>query len=806
MLLKSLAVCFLGTIASADWTFSPVDYFQQNADSSLVTTDLDNFGLDSSYTWDSLLAELEEKSVDGTYYKLLFIQRHGEAWHNVVKDSVSDDEWDQIGIYNTYGNITLFDDDLTPTGVSQIESLSQKWQALIANGAPYPESHYTSPLQRTLHTHELTWGAGQTAEVVENLRERYGVYTPYERHSKSWIASNYPIVTFEHGFTEADELWQADVREKKKHVTQRCVEFLNYLFSTDDSLTVSLTTHSKTITKLLGVIGIDNVDLEPGQMYPVVVKATGGEVSFSVESQQSSSESLSESISASSSQSSSSSESVSTSVTSVESSSSVCLAFKSSSTTTSSVEPSSTTSIESNIVSPAASSTASLTSNEQTTDSYSTSDSTTSSSVCKAFKSSSSTMTSDFTSSSLSTASQSSNEVNGTSVFTSSPSPSLSSTFEESPTTADSASLIRPSTVSEESPYFTGYLVDGEPHFELHLPGNLGPWSSLEFTGSNGNTSYTISQFIVTVDDARLEVEGSITENTFAVKLDGSIEQNQELVASITGHATGRAPYSQHLQVSITSEVRNRFFKREVTVLEFDFSIEENALSSSTSTLSSESAPQSSLSVVSSSVSDASPFTTTENFLVTETKLNNVTLTSTVPCTTVTSVDASGETKTLIISGTATSNVIITTTTEEGLVKTLTTTVPCTTSGGSEKSKDSDETSGFEVYETTSTTSVSGSQASAGASDVTKPGKTTKVTVAESLYDSKTSSGQTTKTTEDQAVGTTADNYPSSAVSTSAIVGSSISTVPSAFEGAAVSQTANGSVLISFVLAIASLL
>ena len=250
-----------------------MEYFVQYANSCATTTELTNFGLLPEYTWSSLLDTLEQDTERGVHYKLLFLQRHGEAWHNVIKERVGDDRWKTVGVEDSYDGITLFDDSLTKDGLSQVRDLSTKWVEEIEKGAPLPRSHYISPLQRTLRTHELTWGPSQPGLIVESLRERYGVYTCYERHNKSWIRDNYPNLEFEDGFREFDDLWESDRREPKWHVDSRVEHFLNGLFNNDESTVISVTSHAKFIKRLLKYLKHPSYELQPGQMLPIVIKA-----------------------------------------------------------------------------------------------------------------------------------------------------------------------------------------------------------------------------------------------------------------------------------------------------------------------------------------------------------------------------------------------------------------------------------------------------------------------------------------------------------------------------------------------------
>lgn len=257
------------TFAAQD--FQALDYFTQYSNSSSVTTDLPNFGLKSEHSWSSFLQDIQDLNdkSDDTRYKLIFLARHGEAWHNVLGSLPN---WDEISRQDTYKNYTLFDDDLTPTGESQISKVHDYWINELNNGAPYPQVFYTSPLRRTLHTYHITWGVQNgSAIVVENLRERYGIETPEERHNKTWISDYCKDCEFEKGLAQDDELWKQDEQESKKHVRKRAKEWMQSLFARDEHI-ISVTSHSGTIKQILKVIGHPKHSLQPGELIPVVVK------------------------------------------------------------------------------------------------------------------------------------------------------------------------------------------------------------------------------------------------------------------------------------------------------------------------------------------------------------------------------------------------------------------------------------------------------------------------------------------------------------------------------------------------------
>ena len=78
---------------------------------------------------------------------------------------------------------------------------------------------------------------------MQHCREAYGVHTCDKRHPKTWIAEQFPLYTFQEGFTEQviflpiegettqvtslqDELWTPDVHESDAHVDTRALSVL----------------------------------------------------------------------------------------------------------------------------------------------------------------------------------------------------------------------------------------------------------------------------------------------------------------------------------------------------------------------------------------------------------------------------------------------------------------------------------------------------------------------------------------------------------------------------------------------------
>jgi broad specificity phosphatase PhoE len=225
------------------------------------------------------------------HYKLLYLARHGEGYHNVAESYYSMKEWDNYwSKQDGNGTITWADAELTPTGEAQALTAGDFWKEALTDPAVAtepPGRYYVSPLARTLQTAELTWGAlgdALPAErpfepvVVERFRETLGVHTCDRRHPKSWIAAHAPSFAIENGFTEEDELWRPDVRESLLDEEIRARKALDGVFDRGDGgkgegeAFVSVTSHSGAIAALLRVVGHREFRLETGGVIAAFVK------------------------------------------------------------------------------------------------------------------------------------------------------------------------------------------------------------------------------------------------------------------------------------------------------------------------------------------------------------------------------------------------------------------------------------------------------------------------------------------------------------------------------------------------------
>lgn len=219
----------------------------------------------------------------GVTYKVIYLGRHGEGFHNVGEAKYGTQAWDDYwSKLDGDGELFWSDAHLTETG---------KGQALLNNaffktqfsekGMPAPEAYFVSPLYRCLQTANLTYEGLELPEgrpfrpmVKEMMREVMGEHTCDRRSTRSVIHDAVPKWRIEHGFTEEDELWQEHHRETWAEHDVRTRRLLDDVFANDDHLFVSFTSHSGAIASLLRVIGHVQYKVPTGGMMPVVIKAS----------------------------------------------------------------------------------------------------------------------------------------------------------------------------------------------------------------------------------------------------------------------------------------------------------------------------------------------------------------------------------------------------------------------------------------------------------------------------------------------------------------------------------------------------
>ncbi|KAL1978668.1 hypothetical protein VTN31DRAFT_1527 [Thermomyces dupontii] len=238
---------------------------------------------------------LNKRSPVNVEYKVLFMGRHGEGWHNAAESLYGTPAWNCYwSELNGNGTANWNDVDLTPTGQEQARTAHRFWQKLIDEQRIHtPDRYYVSPLTRCLRTARLTFqglrlpkhAARFQPVVLENLREGVSIHTCDHRSNKTYIKREFPEVRIEPGFTECDELWNGVTSETPDAQDARSLTVLDQLWNgdifgkhwghrrDDDDLFISITSHSGEIASLLRVLKHREFRLQTGGVLPVLVKA-----------------------------------------------------------------------------------------------------------------------------------------------------------------------------------------------------------------------------------------------------------------------------------------------------------------------------------------------------------------------------------------------------------------------------------------------------------------------------------------------------------------------------------------------------
>ncbi|KAI1762388.1 phosphoglycerate mutase-like protein [Hypoxylon sp. FL1150] len=229
--------------------------------------------------WERFVYFVEHQARQEHRYKIIFLIRHGQGYHNLKESQVGLRAWnDHWSLVDTDGVISWTDALLTGIGREQAKALGEFWRDSIKNGTvPLPRKLYTSPLMRCLETTKFTYSGLPDLEfrplIKEKLRERNGEHTCDRRSTRSWISSNFPEYEIEAGFTEEDEEWRPDRRETAVEIAGRVRLLLDDIFTNDDETIISFTAHSGLIRALYDVTGHRDVWVGAGAMVPMLIRA-----------------------------------------------------------------------------------------------------------------------------------------------------------------------------------------------------------------------------------------------------------------------------------------------------------------------------------------------------------------------------------------------------------------------------------------------------------------------------------------------------------------------------------------------------
>ncbi|KAI5965455.1 PMU1 [Candida theae] len=281
------------------WDFEPVQgFFKQSdpaTDDAVFNYATDRMGRLAS--WKDIiqqLIQLNQEAPDNVEYKLLFLARHGNGYHNQVVEAYGLDRWNKE--LHKLGKIDGIeygpDPQLTPLGMAQAEENHRLWQQELKEGAPVPSKFFVSPLQRSCKTLQITWNDLKPRDKVpyvdELIRETIGRNLCDKRSPKRVIKERFPEFNTDGVVDEEDVLYHDDERESMVDQSIRINKFLQKLFESDynlkagkvdkhlaeDHIFIATYSHAGTIRSFINVLGHRNFTISTGGMLPVVVKGT----------------------------------------------------------------------------------------------------------------------------------------------------------------------------------------------------------------------------------------------------------------------------------------------------------------------------------------------------------------------------------------------------------------------------------------------------------------------------------------------------------------------------------------------------
>lgn len=273
------------------WKFEVVpDYFKQ----SLEGTDEAEFNyfkehLGKMKSWPEIasdITELNSKSPDNVVYKLFFLGRHGQGYHNLANLKYGEEAWNKKWLHLTGDGEIVWapDPELTDLGQSQARDNNDMLKAELKEGLHLPTKFFSSPFRRSIDTLIGSWKdivdlQEKQPLIKEDFRETLGVHLCDKRSPRRVIAEKYTGKGFviEDGFAEEDIYFKDDYREKVWEQAVRQERGFEYVFDNTDKFKdefISITSHSGSIRTQLLVLGHRPFAIGTGGMIPVVVKAT----------------------------------------------------------------------------------------------------------------------------------------------------------------------------------------------------------------------------------------------------------------------------------------------------------------------------------------------------------------------------------------------------------------------------------------------------------------------------------------------------------------------------------------------------
>lgn len=224
--------------------------------------------------------QLNKSSPASTKYKVFFIGRHGEGFHNVAEVKYGTKEWNNYWSKENGDGELIWgpDPELTTLGKEQAKAAHDAWKQECKFNIPIPGKLYCSPLTRAIHTNKITFDSiipeSQRTMIIENLRETNGVHTCDKRRTRTYIEQTFPGFDIEDGLIEEDTLWDPEVRETHAEMDTRMRRVLDMIFDKDQEQFISFTAHGGIVSAALRVMNHRQYILPTGGVISMVVKSS----------------------------------------------------------------------------------------------------------------------------------------------------------------------------------------------------------------------------------------------------------------------------------------------------------------------------------------------------------------------------------------------------------------------------------------------------------------------------------------------------------------------------------------------------
>ncbi|KAG1792115.1 phosphoglycerate mutase [Suillus subaureus] len=225
-------------------------------------------------TFRQKIDQLNTSSPAGTQYKVFFVGRHGEGFHNVAEAKYGTEvrprpyfvvsfypnnplprrkEWNNYWSKENGDGELIWgpDPELTTLGKDQAKAVHDAWKQERKFGIPIPEKLYCSPLTRAIHTNKISFDSiipqSQRTMIIENLRETTGVHTCDKRRTRTYIEQTFPDFDIEKELIEEDTLWDPEVRETHAEIDARMRRVLDMIFGKDQEQLLRVMNHRQYI-------------------------------------------------------------------------------------------------------------------------------------------------------------------------------------------------------------------------------------------------------------------------------------------------------------------------------------------------------------------------------------------------------------------------------------------------------------------------------------------------------------------------------------------------------------------------------